>query len=202
MNKRLPHLRGMVCEILGADQILRRNRWTRDWLTLWDSPENAAEPEQLSAACLLVRRGALDEVGDFDEGFYYVLDDADLCYRFRRAGWRFRCVQAACVTHYGGSSFTRWDPTEQQLNYYRCTYYFFRKHSGPVKYFLIRGTLWFSIFFKLFEAALRGTARLAWNSRRLTVGELGQKARRKVALLRSMLGAGSTRRERERAFKS
>jgi GT2 family glycosyltransferase len=36
---------------------------------------------------MLIRRKALDEVGLFDEGYWMYMEDLDLCYRFKQAGW-------------------------------------------------------------------------------------------------------------------
>ncbi len=36
---------------------------------------------------MLIRRAALEQVGDFDEGYWMYMEDLDLCYRFAQAGW-------------------------------------------------------------------------------------------------------------------
>ncbi|MDE2690412.1 MAG: glycosyltransferase family 2 protein [Acidobacteriota bacterium] len=55
-----------------------------------------------SAACVLVRRSAFEEVGGFDEGFFLYFEDADLGLRFARAGWRQRQVEGARAWHSRG----------------------------------------------------------------------------------------------------
>jgi GT2 family glycosyltransferase len=54
-------------------------------------------------ACMM-RRATLEEVGFFDEEFWQCNEDADWCYRARRAGWRVVYVDRAAILHKGGSS--------------------------------------------------------------------------------------------------
>ncbi len=55
-----------------------------------------------SAACLLVRRSAFEEVGGFDEGFFLYFEDADLGVRLHRQDWRQRQVKGAGACHLRG----------------------------------------------------------------------------------------------------
>ena len=57
-----------------------------------------------SAACLLVRRAAFEEVGGFDEGFFLYFEDADLGLRLARKGWRQRQVEGARAWHLRGAT--------------------------------------------------------------------------------------------------
>lgn len=59
-----------------------------------------------SAACLLVRRRAFEEVGGFDEGFFLYFEDADLGLRLGRVGWRQRQVKEARARHVRGVTTT------------------------------------------------------------------------------------------------
>jgi len=60
------------------------------------------EPVQVFGACggaALYRRAMLDQVGGFDQDFFAYLEDVDLAWRARLAGWRGLYVPAARVLH-------------------------------------------------------------------------------------------------------
>lgn len=63
-------------------------------------------PGWFSAACLLVRRRAFEEVGGFDENFFLYFEDADLGLRLGRVGWRQRQVNEARALHIRGLTTT------------------------------------------------------------------------------------------------
>ena len=52
-----------------------------------------------SAAALLMRRSAFEEVGGFDARFFLYCEDVDISWRLRRRGWSLRYVPSACVRH-------------------------------------------------------------------------------------------------------
>lgn len=64
-----------------------------------------AQVGELSGAALMVKKRVLDQVGVFDEAFFFLGEDIDLCWRIRKAGWQVVYLPAACVVHlWGGSS--------------------------------------------------------------------------------------------------
>lgn len=56
------------------------------------------------AAAALYRRAALAEVGGFDEGYFCYMEDVDLGFRLRLAGYAARYVPEAVVAHVGGAT--------------------------------------------------------------------------------------------------
>jgi GT2 family glycosyltransferase len=60
----------------------------------------------VSGACMLVRRGAFEEVGGFDEAYWMYWEDADLCRRLASRGWTTMLCVDASARHSTGSSGT------------------------------------------------------------------------------------------------
>jgi GT2 family glycosyltransferase len=67
-------------------------------------PPGPMDVDLLTAALLLVRRSAWEEVGGFDEGYFLYGEDLDLCRRLRRAGWRLVAIPDVWGGHRAGSS--------------------------------------------------------------------------------------------------
>jgi len=46
------------------------------------------EVDAVNGAYMLIRTAAMEEVGFFDEKYWLYMEDLDLCYRFKRLGWK------------------------------------------------------------------------------------------------------------------
>ncbi len=58
----------------------------------------------VSGACFMIRRGAFEDVGGFDERYFMFAEDMALCWDLRERGWRTAAVDDAVVTHVEGLS--------------------------------------------------------------------------------------------------
>jgi len=85
-------------------------------------------PGWYTAACVLLRRRAFDDVGGFDPTFFLYFEDTDLCVRLRKAGWRLGREPGAVAVHAGGGGELgvglAGEYRKSQLHYYR-------KHRPP-----------------------------------------------------------------------
>jgi N-acetylglucosaminyl-diphospho-decaprenol L-rhamnosyltransferase len=85
------------------------------------------EAEWLGAACLLVRREAVEEVGYFDEDYFLFSEEVDWCWRFRQAGWKVLFFADAEVMHVFSATYDPKHFNELVRGHLR----FFAKHHGP-----------------------------------------------------------------------
>ncbi|MGH3687637.1 MAG: glycosyltransferase family 2 protein [Pseudonocardiaceae bacterium] len=58
----------------------------------------------VSGSCMLLPRRAWESAGGFDERYFLYVEDMDLCFRLRRAGWKTVYEPAATITHSRGHS--------------------------------------------------------------------------------------------------
>lgn len=124
--------------------------------------ESERDVEQPPAACLLLRREALAELGDlpFDERLVLYFNDVDLSLRLSQAGWRTRFLPAARVVHHVGQS-TRQVP-DRLLRWHLDRLAYHRKHHGRLSGPLLKAlALWSFVDYTLRQgtAPLRGAAR-------------------------------------------
>jgi GT2 family glycosyltransferase len=80
-----------------------------------------------TAACLMVRRSAIDQVGAFDPDYFMYGEDLDLCFRLKQSGWKVFYVPAAAATHVKGAS-SRQATSAMLLEFHRAMWIFHRKH--------------------------------------------------------------------------
>jgi len=88
-------------------------------------------------ACLLLRGAALHEVGLLDEGYFMYVEEVDLCYRLKQAGWEVWHLPPARVVHYGGQS-TKQVSERMFVELHRSRYRFFHKYYPAVFCFFHR----------------------------------------------------------------
>ncbi len=95
-----------------------------------------AEVDEVSGACLIVRRAAIDGAGLLDERFFLYFEDVDWCLRLKRAGWKVYWVPDARVVHHWRS---KTDPSPQaSVHHQRSRLWYVRKHFGQGPWLLLR----------------------------------------------------------------
>lgn len=84
-----------------------QNPFTRRYRQLDADPDQPREVDWVSGAAVWLRRTALDTVDGWDERYFMYVEDVDLCWRLRRAGWRIGYEPGGTVVHVQGASTDR-----------------------------------------------------------------------------------------------
>lgn len=77
----------------------------------------AIEVDWASGAALMVRTELYRSLGGLDASFFAHMEEIDLCWRMRLAGWTVAAVPAAEVMHLGGGSLPMGNPRKTYLNF-------------------------------------------------------------------------------------
>jgi GT2 family glycosyltransferase len=115
-----------------------------------------------TAACLMLRRSALDRVGFFDPRYFMFGEDLDLCYRLKLGGWKVFYVPSATATHHV-RPLTPEREREQAYERHRAMWtYHFKHHSEDVSAFgngLVWAQIWGRYVASRVGSSLRGGRR-------------------------------------------
>lgn len=113
------------------------NRWPRLFydfnLYKQELPEHSFAVEAISGACMMVKREALNDVGEWDAAYFLHCEDLDWCMRFLKKGWKILFVPTATITHELGACskgrpiFVEWHKHKGMMRFYLK----FFKHQYP-----------------------------------------------------------------------
>lgn len=87
------------------------------------------EVDAVNGAFMLIRRAALEQVGLFDESYWMYMEDLDLCFRFKQAGWVTWYEPSARAMHVKGGSAGRRSP-RLVLAFHSGMWRFYRRHGA------------------------------------------------------------------------
>ncbi len=76
------------------------NRWDREHLMLDKDHDSAFECDWVAGACYLMRRKAIEQVGLFDQSFYFGFEDVDWCFRAKKSGWKIMYIPHPSLVHH------------------------------------------------------------------------------------------------------
>ncbi|NTW51528.1 MAG: glycosyltransferase family 2 protein [Chlorobiaceae bacterium] len=94
----------------------------------YDSPR---EIFWASGVAMFARREILARLGGFDAGFFMHMEEIDLCWRMRLAGFSVRSVPKAVVWHEGGASLQEGNPMKVYYNHRNALAMLLRNRSLP-----------------------------------------------------------------------
>ena len=89
--------------------------------------------DYVTGSAMFFRRAALEKVGPFDERFFLVWEDADICHRIRMAGFACGATPSAVVLHGRGVSFGGDESPLQRYFFVRNSFLIVRKHLPALR---------------------------------------------------------------------
>jgi GT2 family glycosyltransferase len=114
--------------LIGGDKIEMKNK-------LYTQP---TEVDWVSGGFMMINHELFKKIGGFDEHFFMYMEDMELCYRVRKAGYRTYVYPQAVAIHKQHGSTNRSFAVER---IYEGLMYFYKKHRSPIEYYLLKSIM-------------------------------------------------------------
>lgn len=112
----------MLSKIIPGGTLIYKNFFTKSIF------KNSHETDWVSGGCMLIRSEVLDQIGFFDENYFFGIEDFDFCFRAKKMGWKIIYYPFSEAIHYHGfSSGGRRSTFSLNLERHGMNY-FFKKH--------------------------------------------------------------------------
>ena len=122
-------MNGLFGRQAALTRLFPNNPFTRRYLGTQNLVANAPFPvEQVSAACMFMRRSLIDEVGPWDEGYRCYWVDSDWCARLRAARKAVYCVPGAGIVHHENNRAGKKKSPWRIRHFHMGAYRLYRKH--------------------------------------------------------------------------
>ena len=103
--------------------------------------DSIADVDWTSGACMCVRTKVYKECGGLDAAFFAHMEEIDLCWRMRNAGWRLACIPQSVVYHLGGGALSYESPRKTYLNHRNNLLMIYKNKQHPCGVLFVRGLL-------------------------------------------------------------
>ena len=125
--RRFPDYWSVINEALGLTILFPKNKSLSGWKMGDFDHTYRREVDQPMAACVLLKRKVLDDVGLMDEQFVMFFNDVDWCKRMKQFGWKIIFTPEAKVIHVLGGSVNQ-VRSRMILHSHVGFYLYFEKH--------------------------------------------------------------------------
>lgn len=95
---------GAFSYFLGLSKLFPRSRLFSSYTLGWKNFEKIHKIDACAGAFMMVRRKAGEEIGWWDENYFWYGEDLDFCYRLKEKGWEIDFVPTVSILHYKGVS--------------------------------------------------------------------------------------------------
>jgi len=100
----------------------------------------------VTGAFLLMRKEVYEQIGGFDKAYFMYVEEVDLCYRAKMAGWQVWYLPRWHIIHYGGASSTAESPLVNEVKSLKT---FYRLHMPKWQYPILRVILKFGALVRI-----------------------------------------------------
>ncbi|MBI4973813.1 glycosyltransferase family 2 protein [Candidatus Roizmanbacteria bacterium] len=106
------------------------------WGASRSSPDKTVKSDWVSGACIMTKKEYFDKIKGFDEKIFMYMDEVDLLYRAKKAGYDTYFYPQARLIHLGSASSN--GKTFPILQVYKGFLFFYRKHYSRLSLILLK----------------------------------------------------------------
>ncbi len=151
-RRSFPTVLGAIGHFLGVGRLLHGGP-----LAQYRAPHIEAGPvEAINGAFMLARRSALESVGLLDKSYWMYMEDLDLLYRLKEAGWLTWYEPSALALHFKRGTTAGLRSPRLVWAFHYGMFRFYRTHYAPQRGASVNGLVYAGI-------AARGAGVLAWS---------------------------------------
>ena len=138
----------------GLSMLFPHSKLFGGYLLNYMDEDEVHEVDGVSGSCMLIRREVMDQIGLLDDRYFAYQEDADYCFRAKKAGWKIFYMPEAEITHYGGLGGSRVYPYRSIYEWHRSYFLYYRKNLAREYFFLFNWLYYLAMVFKLFLSLL------------------------------------------------
>jgi hypothetical protein len=90
--------------LLGLNKLFPKSKLFNQYHLGYLDLTSTHEVDAVTGAFLMVRKRAADELGYWDDTFFFYGEDLDFCYRYKQKGWKIVYNPKVSIIHYKGAS--------------------------------------------------------------------------------------------------
>lgn len=132
-------LGNIILWLMGAEKLLR------------SSSKVVARVDWVSGAAFMVRRDLFKKLTGFDKHFFMYLEDMELCWRAKLAGFLTYFYPSVSIMHRSLGSSNR---SFAIVNIYKGLLYFYKKHTNKLQYLIVKLLLVTKAYFAILAGTL------------------------------------------------
>jgi len=91
-----------LCYFTGLSSMFSKSNFFNGYHLGYKDMDKIHEIDSCAGAFMLVRKIAGDQIGWFDEDYFWYGEDLDFCYRIKKAGWKICYIPKVQIVHYKG----------------------------------------------------------------------------------------------------
>ena len=130
------------------------------YIKYWDKHDKTKVVDYVSGACLMIRQEMIKKIGVLDEEFFMYAEEADWCFRVKKAGKKVYFFPGAQLIHYLGRSAIQRGLIRRSQELAVASIKFYNKHHNYLKasiflallisVFMLRMIIWQVLYFVSF----------------------------------------------------